>query len=63
MRRSTRAHQVRGPVTGASKRGRGTSRDEVEAAARGTGLTPEQIEEYQGVVSVEAGTAHCVGVT
>ncbi|MFE5881291.1 DUF6571 family protein [Streptomyces hydrogenans] len=33
----------------------------VDAAARGTGLTPEQIEEYRGVASVEAGTAHSVG--
>ncbi|GHJ98137.1 hypothetical protein SNE510_76560 [Streptomyces sp. NE5-10] len=33
----------------------------VGAAARGTGLTPEQIEEYRGVASVEAGTAHSVG--
>ncbi|MFJ5712374.1 hypothetical protein [Streptomyces sp. NPDC093105] len=33
----------------------------VEAAARGTDLTPEQIEEYRGVASVEAGTAHSVG--
>lgn len=33
----------------------------VEAAARGTNLTPEQIEEYQGTASVGAGTAHSVG--
>ncbi|GGR03372.1 hypothetical protein GCM10010497_00540 [Streptomyces cinereoruber] len=33
----------------------------VKAAARGTSLTPEQIEEYQGVASVSAGTAHSVG--
>ncbi|MFC8898404.1 hypothetical protein [Streptomyces cinereoruber] len=33
----------------------------VMAAARGTSLTPEQIEEYQGVASVSAGTAHSVG--
>ncbi|MEV7532085.1 DUF6571 family protein [Streptomyces hydrogenans] len=33
----------------------------VEAAARGTDLTPEQIDEYQGIASVGAGTAHSVG--
>ncbi|MFB7279771.1 DUF6571 family protein [Streptomyces hydrogenans] len=33
----------------------------VDAAARGTDLTPEQIKEYRGVASVEAGTAHSVG--
>ncbi|MEU2504669.1 hypothetical protein ABZ621_08140 [Streptomyces sp. NPDC007863] len=33
----------------------------VEAAARGTDLTPEQIKEYRGVASVDAGTAHSVG--
>ncbi|MFF7811522.1 hypothetical protein ACFZCF_06350 [Streptomyces sp. NPDC007945] len=33
----------------------------VDAAARGTDLTPEQIEEYRGIASVDAGTAHSVG--
>ncbi|WP_432127326.1 DUF6571 family protein [Streptomyces sp. bgisy082] len=33
----------------------------VKAAARGTSLTPEQIEEYQGVASVRAETSHSVG--
>ncbi|MFJ4873477.1 DUF6571 family protein [Streptomyces sp. NPDC088757] len=33
----------------------------VDAAARGTDLTSEQIKEYQGIASVRAGTAHSVG--
>ncbi|MFB7211938.1 DUF6571 family protein [Streptomyces sp. NPDC056255] len=33
----------------------------VEAAARGASLTPEQIKEYQGLASIETGTAHSVG--
>jgi hypothetical protein len=43
---------------GAAKTAAGAA---VEAAAKGTGLTPEQIKEYKGSASTQMGAAHSIG--
>ncbi|MFE4588917.1 DUF6571 family protein [Streptomyces laurentii] len=40
---------------------KGSAERSVDAAARGVDLTPEQLREYKGAASIEAGTAHSVG--
>jgi hypothetical protein len=37
------------------------AKNAVETGARGSGLSAEQIEEYQGSASTQTGTAHSVG--
>ncbi|WP_030218522.1 DUF6571 family protein [Streptomyces bikiniensis] len=54
-------HEVARDYTTSEKAAKTAAASAVIAAARGTGLTPEQIEEYQGIASVRAGTAHSVG--
>jgi hypothetical protein len=45
----------------AEKNVKASAGEAVETAAKGTNLTAEQIEEYKGAASIEAGTAHSVG--
>ncbi|MGA5498647.1 hypothetical protein ACPCSP_30300 [Streptomyces cinereoruber] len=54
-------HETARDYTTSEKAAKNAAVSAVIAAARGTNLTPEQIEEYQGVASVSAGTAHSVG--
>ncbi|WP_327113221.1 hypothetical protein OG206_06690 [Streptomyces sp. NBC_01341] len=46
---------------GAESAAKDSARNAVAAAARGTGYTAEQIEEYQGAASTQTGSAHSIG--
>ncbi|MFJ8074663.1 DUF6571 family protein [Streptomyces sp. NPDC096176] len=45
----------------AEEAAKGAARNAVETGARGSGLSREQIEEYQGSASTQVGAAHSVG--
>ncbi|MFE5513647.1 hypothetical protein ACFQ9J_24235 [Streptomyces sp. NPDC056529] len=54
-------HETARDYTFSEKAAKDAAVSAVIAAARGSNLTPEQIEEYRGIASVRAGTAHSVG--
>ncbi|MGW2018989.1 DUF6571 family protein [Streptomyces sp. NPDC001927] len=47
--------------TDAERAAKEAAKSAVEAAARGSDLTPEQIKEYQGAASTKTATAHSIG--